>query len=180
MQIVTVVRMESRQQGHASPGSRNHKDQPIISRFDLLDKHSGQEFYPRCFYIRETNTLPPGPKSSLVSWLISDLKIQFSCVSLWFYFPARVLDTTLSCVVRMKRGDERQVRVSLGLGCGTKPSKNLLPIQMSRRLSWLPGKSSMLDSCLWQRGTPHALSDTWLLYSIPFLQIYSADIFSPS
>lgn len=131
MRIVTTVRVESRRQGHASPGSGNHKDQPSISSFDLLDKHSGQEFYPCCFYIRETNMLLPGPKSSLVSWLISDLKIQFSCVSLWFYFPASVLDT-LSRVVRMKRGAKRQVHVSLGLG--TKTSKYLLPIQISRRL----------------------------------------------
>lgn len=79
---------------------------------------------------------------------------------------------------QMRRGAKRNVCLSLRLGGGTKPNKYFFPIPISR---WLPGKSLMSNSCLWQQGTPHAHPThfTALLHSllhdlpIPIKQTFS-------
>lgn len=142
-QIIAVVSEGSgRKQatGKSSPRSRNHKDQPSISNSDLLNKHSGWEFYP-CVYVREDN------------------------VYLLILLSSKVFRYKIISCCQMRRGAKRNVCLSLRLCCGTKPSKYFFPIQISR---WLPCKSLMSNFCLWQQGAPHATWHISLLYFIPF------------
>ena len=49
---------------------------------------------------------------------------------------------------------ERHLCPSSGLHCGTKLSGSSSHLKLPDDLPWLPGKSSMANSCPWQQGTP--------------------------